>query len=304
VKNIDVKTGSVAAIQMTETINSTVALCKIKNLLNRDGACTGIGHLLCDEAVVQLCKLEKIESQFIDNLNTEGHTAIGIIPVTTTNLEISGCKISDITGCCDDAHGMSLFECVGAVVDDCRVKNVLDGNGAAQTGAKATGIEIYASGVVVLNCKVKNIVAINPQDKQATGFSCAQCIGVEFSNCEAKNVSVVDAQGRQSASFGYGTGFGWAPDPRPDFVEPAVDILYTGCKAENCQVGFDTWFHQNALWSNIISKCNDIAVLNEPSSQRTLSCNPCSECNPPLTVTIDNVASGNVFGNVIVKECR
>jgi hypothetical protein len=40
------------------------------------------------------------------------------------------------------------------------------GSFATQTGAKATGIEIYASGVKVIKCTVKNITAINPQDKQ------------------------------------------------------------------------------------------------------------------------------------------
>jgi len=311
VKNIDVTTGSMAAIQLTETISSTVSNCHIRNLLNRDGACTGIGHLLCDIAEVKSCTLDKLQSKFINNLNTEGHTAIGIIPVVSTNLQIKNCKISNITGCCDDAHGMSLFECLNAVVKKCKVENVLDGAGAAQTGAKATGIEIYSSGVQVIKCTVKNITAINPQDKQAAGFSCAQCIGVQFIGCRAENVNVYDENGEQCSCLGYGTGFGWAPDPRIEFIVPAVDILYKDCIAKRCQVGFDSWFHIDSVWKDIYSSCNEIAVLDLNQPQRTLSCNACSECGclqpgcypAPTVVTLDNVAKNNTFSNVKARCC-
>lgn len=310
VKNINVKTGSTAGIQLTETIASKVFNCHIKNLLNRDGACTGIGHLLCGDATVKSCTLDRIKSEFINNLNTEGHTAIGIIPVATTQLRIINCTISNIMGCCDDAHGMSLFECLGAVVKKCEVKNVLDGACAAQTGAKATGIEVYASGVRVVDCSVKNIKAINPQDKQAMGFSCAQCFDVQFIRCSAEKVNVVDQNGNQSACLGYGTGFGWAPDPRPEFIVPAVNTLYKDCTAKMCQVGFDSFFHTDSNWKNISSICNGISVLNENHSQRTVSCNACSECGctqtgcypEPKTTTINNVAKNNKFSNVYISN--
>lgn len=310
VKNIDVQTGSCAAIQLTSTVGSKVSYCRVKNLLNRDGACTGIGHLACDDAVVKSCKLSKIKSEFINNLNTEGHTAIGIVPVATTNLNIQRCIISKVTGCCDDAHGISVFLCLGAIVNKCKVFNVIDGVGAAQKGAKATGIEIYASGVQVTNCVAKDITAINPEDKQATGFSCAECVDVKFINCKAENVKVVDQNGRQSSSLGYGTGFGWAPDPRPEFVVPAVGVLYQKCTAKNCQVGFDTFFHIDCVWDHLVSINNKISILNQPNSQRTLSCDPCSECGceqvgcypDPLVVTITNVASNNIFLHTKTKD--
>lgn len=310
VKNINVKTGSTAAIQLTETIASKVFNCHIENLLNRDGACTGIGHLLCDDAKVKSCTLHKIKSEFINNLNTEGHTAIGIIPVASTKLRIRNCTISNITGCCDDAHGMSLFECLNAIVEKCTVRNVLDGAGAAQTGAKATGIEVYASGVQVIDCSVKNIKAINPQDKQATGFSCAQSFDVQFIRCSAEKVNVVDHNGNQSACLGYGTGFGWAPDPRAEFIVPAVNTLYKDCIAEKCQVGFDSWFHIDSNWNNISSISNGISVLNQNHSQRTISCNACSECGctqtgcypEPTTTIINNVATNNSFSNVSISN--
>lgn len=309
VKNIDVTTASSAAIQLTATKYSSVTNCLVQNLINRDGSCTGIGHLLCDFAVLESCVINGLQSEFVSNLNTSGHTAIGIIPVSSTNLLINNCAISNITGCCDDAHGISVFECVGAIVNECDVKNVLDGAGPLQTGAKATGIEIYSSGVEVIKCSAKNITAINPQDKQATGFSCAQCIGVKFYKCHAENVNVYDENGNQSSTLGYGTGFGWAPDPRPEFIAPAVDILYSHCTAKKCQVGFDSWFHINSIWDHIHAKHNKIGVLDVENSERTFSGDACSECGchqtgcypTPLTVTVQNVARNNKFLHVSGK---
>lgn len=311
VNNINVKTGSCAAIQLTETRNSRVSKCKITNILNRDGACTGIGHLLCDIAEVKSCHLDTIRAEFIDNLNTEGHTAIGLIPVLTTNLVIKYCRVENVIGSCDDAHGISLFECLNAVVRKCRVENVLDGAGAAQTGAKATGFEIYASGVKVIDCLARNIKAINPQDKQATGFSCAQCVGVEFIWCTADNVTVVNENGEKNPSLGYGTGFGWAPDPRIEFIVPAVDVFFKYCTAKKCQVGFDSWFFIDSVWKDIYSNCNEIPVLNLGEYQRTFSCNACSECGcsqpgcypSPTSTTVTNVASNNTFIDVSIKTC-
>lgn len=304
VKNIHVKTASCAAIQLTATLSSKVTDCKIKNLLNKDGACTGIGHLLCVDALVQSCNLDTIQSKFIDNLNTEGHTAIGIIPVLSLGINIQECSVSNVTGCCDDAHGISVFLCENAVVEKCQVSNVLDGAGAAQKGAKATGIEIYANNVIVSNCFVKNIFAINPEDKQSTGFSCGLSNGVVFIKCKAKNVQVFDEHGNQNPSLGFGTGFGWAPDPRPSLLMPAVNVLYQECIAKNCQVGFDSWFHINSVWDQVVSIDNEIAILNlGDGAQRTLSCSPCSECGctqigcfpTPYVVTVNNVASNNTF---------
>lgn len=303
VKNIDVTTASMAAIQLTRTLSSLVSSCIISNLNNRDGACTGIGHLECDNAEVNSCVLNGLASEFAVNLNTAGHTVIGLIPVASTNLYIKNCSISNIVGCCDDAHGISLFECSNAQVENCHVENVSDGV-PTQIGAKATGIEVYASAVKVINCSVKNITAINPQDKQATGFSCAQCVGVEFYKCQAENVNVYNEFGEHNPALGYGTGFGWAPDPRPQFIAPAVGILYNGCIAKNCQVGFDTWFHIDSLWKNLYSICNEIPILDLENSQRTISCTACSECTIPITVTIQNVARNNKFSHVYYKSCE
>ena len=267
------------------------------------------------DALVQSCQLDKIQTTFIDNLNTQGHTSIGIIPVFTTGIAIQNCSVSNVIGCCDDAHGMSVFLCENAVVEKCKVANVLDGAGAAQKGAKATGIEIYANNVQVSDCDVKNIFAINPEDKQATGFSVALSTGVAFLRCKAKNVHVIDEQGRQNPALGFGTGFGWAPDPRPSLLMPAINVLYQQCVAKHCQVGFDSWFHIDSVWDNVVSVKNEIAILNQgDEAQRTLSCDPCSECGCtfpacfpiPFSVTVNNVAANNTFlafskGEVIIN---
>lgn len=304
VKNIDVKTASCAGIQLTATFTSKVTNCKVKNLLNRDGACSGIGHIACADILIKSCHLHKIKTTFINNLNTQGHTAIGIIPTLSANIVIDKCSVSDVTGCCDDAHGMSIFLCENAVVKRSKVSHVLDGAGEAKQGAKATGIEIYANNVTVKDCYVKDIFAINPEDKQSTGFSCGSSNGVQFIRCKAKNIQVFDEHGHQHASLGYGTGFGWAPDPRPSLLKPAVNVRYKECIAKHCQVGFDSWFHINSVWDKVIAIKNDIAILNlGDDAQRTLSCGPCSECGctffscfpTPYTVTVNNVAQNNTF---------
>ena len=302
VKNMDVRTASMAGIQMTATSPSVISDCCVVDLINQDGACSGIGHLTCDNAKVLSCVVDNLRSKFNNNLNTQGHTTIGLIPTVSTNITIENCKISNIIGCCDDAHGMSLFECLNAVVQNCTVTNVSDGTGKEKTGAKATGIEIYASAVTVTDCSVKNITAINPQDKQATGFSVAQATGVNFVGCRAENVNVFDENYQHHPELGYGTGFGWAPDPRPPFLAPATNVLYWDCTATCCQVGFDSWYHIDSVWRSITSDCNEIPILNLPNSQRTISCDPCSECNPPQEVTITNVAANNIFIDVDINN--
>jgi len=313
VKNINVQVASVSGIQFNSTIGASVTNCRIKNLLNRDGVCAGIGHLLCAGILVKSCKIDNIKTEFIDNINTSGHTSIGILPFLSSNIKIAKCDISNVTGCCDDAHGLSLFVCSNAIVKKCKVKNVLDGAGPAQTGAKATGIEVYASEVIVIDCFVKNIVAINPQDLQAAGYSVALANDVKFIRCQAEKVKVVDAQGHHNPALGFGVGFGWAPDPRPEFLAPATNVLYLDCIAAHCQVGFDTWDHIDSVWAYIISKCNDIAILVQKNGQRTISCNACSECGclgpgcfpTPYVVTIDNQAKNNIFEHVKkIKHCN
>jgi hypothetical protein len=72
-------------------------------------------------------------------------------------------------------------------------------------------------------------------------------------------------------------------------------VRYSACSASNCQVGFDTWFHVNSIWTKVSYKSCDTNILVEPGVSRVLSGNPCSECNPPITASVTNIASGNTY---------
>lgn len=309
VKNINVQTASAAGIHLTATVFSKVTNCTVKNLLNQDGVCSGIGHLGCTDALVDSCHVRKIKSQFINNLTTQGHTAIGLIPFLSKHVIITNCRVAHVTGCCDDAHGMSIFLCEDALVEKCKVTDVWDGVGAAEEGAKATGIEVYADNVKIIDCYVKNVYAINPENKQATGFSCGKSNGVSFIRCRANNVQAINAEGNPIASS-FGIGFGWAPDPRDSLRQPAINVLYQGCVAQKCQIGFDSWFHINSKWEGLVSIANVVPLLIQgDDAQRTLSCNPCSECGckqvgcfpHPFSITINNVAKNNQFSDIVTK---
>jgi hypothetical protein len=136
--------------------------------------------------------------------------------------------------------------------------------------------------------------------------------GVSFIRCKASKVKVVDENGHHTPERGFGTGFGWAPDPRPDVAKPAINVLYLDCIAEYCQLGFDSFFHIDSVWAYIVSKCNGIAILKKEGGQRTISCNPCSECGctafacfpTPLVTTLDNVAANNQFVHVKKVPCK
>jgi len=83
----------------------------------------------------------------------------------------------------------------------------------------------------------------------------------------------------------------------------ADTITYKFCEATNCQVGFDTFFHSNSIWENIkTSKCGT-ALLIDQFETRVLTCNPCSECNPPQAAYLINKISNNTFKNV-KKGCN
>lgn len=69
-------------------------------------------------------------------------------------------------------------------------------------------------------------------------------------------------------------------------------------------MGFDSWFHIDSVWDNVVAIQNEIAILNlGNAAQRTLSCSPCSECGctfpacypTPYVVTVNNVAENNTF---------
>jgi hypothetical protein len=171
--------------------------------------------------------------------------------------------------------------------------DVNDGVTPSNTGAKATGLEVYGVFVEIENCNVSGISANNPQDLQAAGFS-AWGLQISFTGCTATHVTVNNSQ--RNTNPGSGLGFGWAPDPRSYFCKvPAIAATYVNCSAANCDVGFDTWNHVNSTWRNVKwTKC-PVGIQVQPGATRTITGNKCSECVPPIKVTIVNQARGNTY---------
>ena len=297
VKNIEVKTDSSAAIQVVQSDDVFISKCKVENYVNQDGSVQGFSTILVENGCVKYCRAYNLESFFNGNIETAGHTVLGFIPIFCFGMHYTKCKAANLFGCCDDVHGMSIFINSYVTVRHFKARNVIDGF-STNVGAKATGLEIYGSNIKIYDSHVKDIKAINPQDLQATGFSSAQGSNIKYIRCKAENVIVVDEFGKENSCLGYGTGFGWAPDPRPLFTFPIVNVLYLDCVAKNCQVGFDSWYHIDSRWENIVSYHCGISILNLVNSVRTLTCTPCSECIIPLVTTLNNVAKGNKFRNV------
>ncbi|NVK04134.1 MAG: hypothetical protein HWD92_04900 [Flavobacteriia bacterium] len=227
-------------------------------------------------------------------LSTIGHTCIGFMPTSSNNLVYSNCVADTLLGCCDDCHGMSLFSVNNVSVDNFRAYRVYDGLGSQKTGAKATGVEVYGSNITVTNSHAEDISSIDPQDLQATGFSACGA-NITFSNCSAHKVltSGPDAPGKD---YEFGTGFGWAPDPRPQFVKPAVDITYENCTATQCQIGFDTWNHQNSNWKeNSFESCETPIKIQPYGTVRVYRMNFCSE--------LPKSKPGDPFKNFPIYNC-
>jgi hypothetical protein len=291
VKNLNVTTDSCAGIALLNTNQATVSGCSASSLVNNDGAVQGFSYINCSDVTTTGCTAQSLQSHFNGNLKATGHTVLGFCPIFCLNLSYVNCSASGLTGCCDDCHGMSVFLDGQVTVSGFKADNVTDGVAPSNSGAKATGLEVYGVGVTVTDSAVNFIKAINPQDKQATGFS-AWGLLIEFNRCTASNVTVRD----DFNSGSHAEGFGWAPDPRPVFRNiGAVSVTYTDCTADHCQVGFDTWNHVNSTWSNPTYTSCGTGILVEPGGTRVLSCDPCSECNPEFSVTLTNMASGNTY---------
>jgi hypothetical protein len=199
------------------------------------------------------------------------------------------CSSTDLTGCCDDCHGMSVFLDGQVTVTGFKANGVVDGVSPSHSGAKATGLEVYGVNVTIINSSVKNVKAINPQDRQSTGFS-AWGLNIQFEGCTASDVTV---EGK-FIKDAHADGFGWAPDPRvPLATTGAVAVAYTDCTAVRCQVGFDTWFHVDSKWVRPVTRSCKTGILVEPKAKRTISCDPCSECQPAFDITLTNIETGN-----------
>lgn len=281
-----------AGIFLLETSLGMVSGCRVSDLVNYDGVAAGYYYMLSSAIATSDCHVKNLQTYFNGNIRSAGHTAIGFLPCLSMELTFEGCSASNITGSCDDCHGMSVFIVALVKVKNFTAHAITDGPPPYNTGAKATGLEVYGALISVEDSSVENIKAINPQDKQATGFS-VWGWDIAITNCTATNVVVCDENGGQNPALGYGTGFGWAPDPR--ITSGAYYVTYERCSALNCQVGFDTWMHVDSKWIDPQTSDCKIPILVQPGESRTLSGNPASECNPPITVVVKNIASGNEY---------
>lgn len=284
---------SCSGIQLINTLTGTVENCTTSHLYNYAGVVEGFSYIKSSGVVTRHCRAETLQSHFGGNIRTGGHTVLGFLPVLSYNLEFDHCSSEGITGSCDDCHGMSVFINANVKVNHFQANRVTDGVTQFNTGAKATGLEIYGVDVCVTDSSVSNIRAINPQDKLSTGFS-VWGAGIRLSNCTASNVSVSNDLEDQHVLMGTGTGFGWAPDPRL-YHTGAIGVIYENCEAVNCQVGFDTWNHVDSEWINPAYQNCAINILVEPGGVRQVFGAPCTECNPPVAITVKNQAKNNVF---------
>jgi hypothetical protein len=289
VEGLNVTTDSCAGIFLQKTIQATVTNCRAVGLTNHDGAIIAFSAISCSDVTTAGCTAKTLRSHFNGNTLASGHTVLGFCPIFCWNLSYVDCSSSGLIGCCDDCHGMSVFLDGQVTVTGFRADDVVDGVSQSHSGAKATGLEVYGVNVTIVNSTVSNIKAINPQDRQSTGFS-AWGLNIQFEGCKATDVTT---QGNL-VKDAHAEGFGWAPDPRQPLVSTgAVAVTYTDCTAVRCDVGFDTWYHVDSKWIRPVYKNCKTGILIEPGAKRTLSCDPCSECQPQMDVPITNIESGN-----------
>lgn len=296
VQGLNVTSDSSAGLQLYKVTSAQVTDCSVSQLVNNDGSVQGFSYIYSTRVQTSGCTAKTLQSFYNGNDETLGHTVLGFIPMLSTGLSFEDCTAESMTGCCDDCHGFSVFVVSDVIVSHFSAKDVLDGAPPYNTGAKATGLEVYGVNVLVTDCTVENIRGIVSQDKQSTGFS-AWGAGIHFNACTAINVKVTDAKGAEDpTTLGYGTGFGWAPDPRAGFnAVPALGTIYNNCVAMDCQAGFDTWFHVDSLWVDPVAKNCLVPILQQPGAQRTLTANACSEVNGGISTTLTNIAKGNII---------
>jgi hypothetical protein len=295
VSGLNVTTDSCAGIQLVGTSQAKVSNCRMSGFVNNDGAVQGYSYIGCSDITTIDCSATTFQSHFNGNTKATGHTVIGYCPIFCENLDFRDCSSAKFTGCCDDCHGFSVFLDNYVTVSGFKAQNVVDGVAQSNSGAKATGLEVFGNFITITDCTVSGIKSINPQDKQSAGFSAWGSV-IKFERCKASNVTVV----KNLVPDALAVGFGWAPDPRAQFAHVgAVSTTYVDCTAQNCEVGFDTWFHVNSAWicPKTINCKTD--VLIQPGAKRTISCDPCSECDPEFDVTLTNIASGNT-----VRHCK
>jgi hypothetical protein len=304
VKNVTANAMLAGGFMILGANKGTVSNCSVDNFTNTDGVACGFPYFDCSGIDTDSCTVTDLTTLYGGNPHSKfGHTCIGFMPAKCTNLSFSGCTATKINGCCDDCHGMSLFLVDGATITNFTASHVYDGLGPQKTGAKATGLEVYGSNIKVTNSHVNDITAIVPQDLQSTGFS-ACGTNITFDSCTATGITVYNAKGQPDTSNGYGTGFGWAPDPRKHFVNPSKQVTYKNCVANKCQLGFDTWNHEDSTWINPKTTGPGLNhLIQAQGTERVYSMNFCSELpdsdpsSPSKKFPIHNQIGGNTYPN-------
>jgi len=298
IQDITVTAPSCAGIQVIGSSEGKITACQMKNFLNNDGGVQGYSYITSNNLLTENCSCENFQSHYEGQTQTTGHTVIGYVPIFCYDLEYNNCSATGMTGCCDDCHGMSVFIDANVVVNNFHARNITDGVTPKNTGAKATGLEVYGYNITINSCKSENIKAIVPQDLQSAGFS-AWGLNLKFNDCIANTVVVTDANQLPSTDYGYGVGYGWAPDPRPEFKNVgAINVQYSNCSANGCQVGFDTWNHIDSKWEDWTAESCTTNILQQPSGAiRIFTMDKCSELPSGMKspIAIPNQATNNVF---------
>jgi hypothetical protein len=68
--------------------------------------------------------------------------------------------------------------------------------------------------------------------------------------------------------------------------------------SNNCQLGFDTWYHTNSVWKGVTAPgCAEFILVQAALTARTLSMDKCSELPSgyPSKITLYNLASNNQY---------
>jgi hypothetical protein len=302
VRNSEVRVGFFSGFLFYQTQNLCVYNSIIHNCRNLDSICIGITHSGCSNCQMKNCIISNLQTLYEGNPLSSSNSCIGWMSIYSDNLYYYQCQSKNIIGFCNEAHGFLIYENhKNTFIEGCCVNNVKAGE-VNQNCAQATGISILASNkVFVCNCIVSEIKAFHPGNKQATGFGVVGGVEnqiIKFIDCKAMNVNVLNDNLKQDSNTGYGVGFGSPPEVYPHYEIPPQNISYTNCSSLECQVGFDSWWLQNSLWQNIhIYNCG-IPFMNILNSQRTVSCNLCSNCDPPVLTILYNEAKNNQFQNI------
>lgn len=303
IDGMEVTSAASAGLQLLHCNYGSVTQCSVNNCLNHDGSVQGYSYIYCLGIFTNGCNASYFKSHFQGNSKTLGHTVIGFVPMLSAFLVFENCSASNLTGCCDDCHGMSLFITALIDVTNFSAADIIDGVSPLNKGAKATGLEVYGFIINISDSTASKIVAINPEDLQSTGFSAAGW-KITFTNCKAEDIKVITEANIVDPTIGHGTGFGWAPDPRKIFSSWNADhTLYQNCEASKCSVGFDSWKHTNSVWKDIkTSECQTNIWKQDAGVIRTLKMDKCSESpsgNPTL-VKVANVVKDNTFPPIVI----